>query len=276
MSVCARISKAILVAAGFAVAAAGPACAGDPARPARVVSVNLCTDQLAMLIAAPDQLKSVSYVAADPSVSLMADEARKVGVNHAGAEEIYLLRPDLVLAGRYSASESVAMLRRLGVRVEIVEAAESIDQLRTGIVQMGGLLQREARAAEVLAGFDAAMAAISPNSESGARIAATYGASGVTASAGTLAGDAMRRAGLILLADRIALPPGGTIALETLVMQAPDLIVTGTRQDGQSNAQAVLDHPALAAMNASRVQVPDRDWICGLPAIAGAVKRLSE
>ena len=44
----------------------------DPA-PRRVVSINLCTDQLAMMLAAPGQLVSVSQLAGDPHSSAMAE-----------------------------------------------------------------------------------------------------------------------------------------------------------------------------------------------------------
>ncbi len=60
------------LATGFALWAgvvwAGSVWAGPPER---VVSVNLCTDQLAMLLAAPGQLISVSHLASDPLSSSM-------------------------------------------------------------------------------------------------------------------------------------------------------------------------------------------------------------
>ena len=43
--------------------------------PERVVSMNLCTDQLAMLLAGPGQLASVTYIATHPRASAMAEEA---------------------------------------------------------------------------------------------------------------------------------------------------------------------------------------------------------
>src|SRR5690606_19064584 len=60
-----------------ALALTGLACAA-PARaeppPARVVSINVCTDQYAMLIAGEGQLHSVSHLAADPYSSAMVEE----------------------------------------------------------------------------------------------------------------------------------------------------------------------------------------------------------
>ena len=44
--------------------------------PLRVVSMNLCTDQLAMMLADEGQLISVSDIAIDPNMSPMAEAAR--------------------------------------------------------------------------------------------------------------------------------------------------------------------------------------------------------
>ena len=54
---------------------AGPLGAQTPDAPLRVVSMNLCTDQFALMLAAPEQLISVSYVSADPVTSPLADIA---------------------------------------------------------------------------------------------------------------------------------------------------------------------------------------------------------
>lgn len=254
----------VKLAAALVITVAGAAAAA----PARVVSMNLCTDQLAMLIAAPGQLQSVSWLAADPSVSLMPDQARATGLNHGSAEEVFLQAPDLVLAGTYSTGPTTQMLRRLGLRVETLPPTTSIEDIRAAIPQMGDLLGQPARAAQVLADFDAALAAL-PRTD--ARLATTYGANGYTSGPDSLSGDVMRRAGLMLLAEG-----GGQIALEQLVMAAPALIVTGSRYPTPSRAEAVLDHPALAAIPAARLTVPDRDWICGLPAIASTAERLAQ
>src|SRR6056297_3507789 len=111
-----RLSR--LISLGSALAVAGSvavtAAQADPA-PRRVVSINLCTDQLAMMLAAPGQLISVSDLAADPHRSAMAEAARAYPVNHGRAEEVYLLDPDLVLTGAYNARATVEMLRGVGL-----------------------------------------------------------------------------------------------------------------------------------------------------------------
>lgn len=262
----------VRLAAALAITLAGAAAPVLAEAPRRVVSMNLCTDQLAMLVAAPGQLASVSWLAADPSVSLMSDEAKGFPLNHGSAEEVFLHAPDLILAGTWSTGPAVEMLRRLGFRVETLPPANSIAEIRDQIARMGALLGQPDRAAVVLARFDADLAAIQPGP---ARLAATYGANGMTAGPDSLSAEVMQRAGLVPLSERLGLA-GGHLALEELVMAAPEMLVTGSRYDPPSRAESITDHPAFAAIPAERRSVPDRDWICGLPAIAGTAARLAQ
>ena len=64
------------------VAAALAAAPAHADAPRRVVSMNLCTDQLAMLVAGEGQLLSVSPLSADPRGSAMADVAAGYPLNH--------------------------------------------------------------------------------------------------------------------------------------------------------------------------------------------------
>lgn len=262
----------VRLAAALAITLAGAAAPVAAEAPRRVVSMNLCTDQLAMLVAGPGQLVSVSWLAADPSVSLMSDEAAAFPLNHGSAEEVFLHAPDLILAGTWSTGPAVEMLRRLGLRVETLPPANSIADIRDQITRMGSLLGQPDRATAVLARFDADLAAITPGP---ARLAATYGANGMTAGPDSLSAEIMSRAGLALLSERRGLA-GGYLALEQLVIAAPEMLVTGSRYDPPSRAESITDHPAFAAIPATRRTIPDRDWICGLPAIAGAAARLAQ
>ncbi len=242
--------------------------------PRRVVSMNLCTDQLAMALAAPGQLRAVSWLARDPGASLMAAEAAGWPVHRGLAEEIYLLRPDLVLAGSYSGRATVEMLRRLGVRVVTVEPARSLDDVRTEILDMGRLLHREAAAEAMVAAFDARLAAL--RQEGGPHpLAATYAANGYMTGSESLPGDAVRAAGYEDLSARLGLASGGMLPLELLLMAGPDLVITGARNPGRSRAEDILLHPALADLPARKVEINDRDWICGLPAVLDTVERLA-
>lgn len=242
--------------------------------PRRVVSVNLCTDQIAMALAAPGQLVSVSHLAREPQSSAMVAEAQHYPVNYGGAEEIYLLAPDLVLAGGYGGA-SVALLHRLGVKVVEVPPPDSLADARAAITQVGAALGREAEAAAMLADFDARLAALARPAGADAPLAATWGPNGYSSGGATLAGDVLRAAGFSLLADRLGLQGAGYIPLEALVMADPALIVTATPYPGASRAEEVVTHPALSSLSGRVVHVPDALWTCPTPRLLDALALLS-
>src|SRR5207302_173609 len=48
------------------------------AAPQRIVSMNLCTDQMALLLAGPERIVSISFLGADPAESSLAGLARGI------------------------------------------------------------------------------------------------------------------------------------------------------------------------------------------------------
>jgi ABC-type Fe3+-siderophore transport system permease subunit len=145
----------VLAAAGLALAAAAPLRAEPPAR---VVSMNLCTDQLALMLAREGQLISVSDIAQDPLTSAMHEEASAVPVNHGGAEEIFLLQPDLVLAGVWSDPTTVSMLRSLGIEVAQMGVANSLADVPDRVREVATLLGREDAAEALIRRFETDLA----------------------------------------------------------------------------------------------------------------------
>ncbi|WP_233270622.1 ABC transporter substrate-binding protein [Chachezhania sediminis] len=247
------------------------------AAPARVVSMNLCTDQLAMLLAAPGQLLSVSWLARDPRSSAMPEEAEAYPFHHGGAEEIFLLNPDLVIAGRYTGRATVAMLERLGIPVLIVDPARSLDDVRDRIAEVGAALGRAEEADRLIAGVDARLASLRAAAPAIRKRAAIYAARGYTSGPASLSGAILDAAGLDNVAAEAGFAGGGQLPLEQLVMLDPDLVVLPTRWPAASVAEEILDHPALRSLQARARVAPltDSDWVCGTPAVLNAVETLA-
>ncbi|MBE1284206.1 MAG: ABC transporter substrate-binding protein [Rhodobacteraceae bacterium] len=247
------------------------------AGPSRVVSMNLCTDQLAMLLAAPGQLASVSYIARDTRASAMADEAMAYPINHGLAEEIYLLQPDLVIAGAYSTFTTTAMLRRLGVPVVVFQPANSLSDVRDRIKKMGEVLEREAAAADLLAAFDRQLAALDIEADGRPR-AALYSANGYTSGPASLAGQILEAAGLANVAAELGYDRSGRMPLEVLAMADPDLLVGTTPYPRASRSEDILGHPVVRhlAAQGGAGQIRDADWVCGTPHVLRAVETLAQ
>jgi iron complex transport system substrate-binding protein len=255
----------------LALACTTPALADAPGR---VVSINLCTDQLAMLLAAPGQLVSVSDLASDPQSSSMVDQAAAFAMNHGQAEEVYLMRPDLVLAGSYTALPTVDLLRRLGIKVVQVPPANSLAEAVDQVRLVGAALGQDAKADAVATEFAAGIAAARV---SGPRhSAAFYYPNGYTTGAGTLSDEVMALTGFDNIAATAGVTGGGVLPLERLVMAAPDLIVTSTPYAGSSRAEDILAHPALRAVQGRAVTDlhTNADWVCGSPYILRAIGQM--
>ncbi|WP_136441650.1 ABC transporter substrate-binding protein [Pacificoceanicola onchidii] len=243
--------------------------------PVRVVSVNVCTDQLLQLLAQPAQIASLSPLARDPRSSKLAQEAGAYPQNDGKAESIALQEPDLIVTGLYTAKATTEMLRSLGHRVEIFPPAYSLDEARDAIARMGGLLGPEAqsRADSLLAAFDSRLEALKATPGPRPRVAFYY-ALGNTAGSKSLAGDMMAAAGLTNIAIELNRPYGGALPLEQLILTDPDLILTGQPYDAPARATDLLDHPVLKATGTLREIKSGASWLCGTPFVLDAVEEL--
>ncbi|MEM6311644.1 MAG: ABC transporter substrate-binding protein [Pseudomonadota bacterium] len=250
------------------------AAAGAP--PQRVVSMNLCTDQLAMLLAGPGQLTSVTYLATDPRASAMVEEAKQYHSNRGLAEEIFLLEPDLVIAGAFSTKATVAMLKRLDIPVVVFDPAYSLADVRDRITLMGEVLHRTEAAQAMIEDFDARLHALTKDVTRNPR-AVLYYANGYTSGDKTLAGEILQAAGFANAAVEAGYGSGGTLPLEVLALTDPDIVITGSPYPGASRSEAILDHPVVQELRDGRESgtLTDHDWVCGTPYVLRAIEGLS-
>jgi len=269
----------IVIFSSCLLATAAPALLAEEQGPSRVVSMNLCTDQLAMLVAKPGQLFSVSDLAADPLGSVLAEQARGIPVNHGFAEEVLVMKPDLVLATVFTPRATVALLRRMGLRVEQFAPESSLEDIRTNVRKMGHALGRSPRAEEIVAVFDRELALVRGSTSPGAPLAALYYSQNLTSGAKTLGDDVVSSAGLRNLSRELGLRGMARLTLETVMMAEPDVLVTGHKP---SNAPALayenFQHPAMRRLllKSQQAPVPDKYWICGGPFTIEAVRLLAE
>lgn len=247
-------------------------------QPRRVVSMNLCTDQLAMLIAAPGQLYSVSHLATDPHSSVMVDEARGYAVNHGQAEEIFLMRPDLVLAGTYTTRATVDLLRHLGLQVEEFAPETSFNDIRANLMRIGNLLGQRSRAQALVAEMDRGLASLGAGARPDVTVAA-WEPNSYTSGTGTLVDAIISASGVTNIAASLGLKGMAKLPLESLILSRPDLVAgENPHYAAHSVAQDNFTHPAFRASLHRAVAVPlEASYtICGGPFTVEAARRLHE
>jgi iron complex transport system substrate-binding protein len=252
------------------------AAADATAAPHRVVSMNVCTDQLAMLIAGEGQLYSVSNIASDERTSALASQAGRYAVNNGFAEEIFMMKPDLVLAGTFTSQATVDLLRRLGFRVEQFAPASSFDDIRADLIRMGSLLGREDRAASLVSKMDQDLEALRARSVD-AKSVAIYYANSYAAGTGTLADAVIRAAGLRNVGETLGAVGVVRLPLELLVLADPDLVVAGdANYRAPALAMEAYAHPAFRALGSEAVASQGQYWICGAPFTVEAARLLQD
>lgn len=263
-----------LFIAVLAVALAGAAFA----KPQRIVSTNVCADQLALVLAGRERVISVSRLAIEPQISNYAEMARGIPVNNARAEEIIELKPDLVLGDVYTGAHANRIAETLGVRVHVIGAGMSLEDVRGIIRGVADAVGESARGAAMIGEMDTRIARA--RALPGAAISAlVYEPNGVTSGNGTLTHDVLLTAGLLNLAPTLMPGSYGSVPLESVIAAAPRLLVLDDAYVGSSSrAQSILRHPAFRSLEGRSVlySMPSRLWLCPGPWVGEAVERLAQ
>lgn len=242
------------------------------ASPQRIASLNLCTDQMLMMLVEPERIVSISFLSLqnERTPPELRGVASGLEVNHGLAEEILLQEPDLVLAGTYAARPAVGLLRRMGVRVEDFEPEMSFEDMRSNLLRMGELVGETQKAEAIIAAFDTELAAL--KAEAGEHqempVFADIDVNNWLAGSGTLSAEIVNAGGYRTLAETLGVVGHQNVPLEQLVTTDPDLMAMETPwSDPPSLATNGLQHPALQRMAATRevIDMPERFTICATP-----------
>jgi iron complex transport system substrate-binding protein len=272
----ARMTRAVLasaIASPLVVPMYAPALAADIA-PTRVVSLNPCVDTILVEIARREQIAALSFRSRDPTHSVIVEVANTYPITYETAEEVVTLQPDLVLATKHSALATRNALKRVGVRVVMLDVPESIDssfaQIRAVADVIGRPLQGEALIARLQRSIDAA--------RGGSRVTALiFQPSGLAPGRDTLISELMSVVGLENVAERYGIKRWGIVGLEQLVANPPELLMSDdVPQGARTWAERVVQHPALRSMQnqMTRAPFPQRQFYCGGPVIEFALRTL--
>jgi iron complex transport system substrate-binding protein len=272
------LAAVALAWAAGALAAEGPH-AGGVAKPSRIVSLDLCTDQLLVELVDRARIAAVTHLAADPTVSAIPEKARGIPITRGAAEDVLRYDPDLILAGPFGVSASVDLLRRLGRRVVIVPLPQDLDGVRTAVRTVAAAVGAEREGEALIADFDRRLERLAEPRAEPVRTAVIYQVGGTVSGPGSLADAALAAAGFRNMASDYRLTRGGQAPLEVLLADPPDLLVLSSGAEEYRTALADnLRHPALRLLRQRRasIELPWRHWLCGTPHVVEAVERLAE
>jgi len=256
MRVCASFLAISLLALGRAEAA-----------PRRVASLNLCTDELVLLLAAPERIVSVTHLAQSEVETPLWRRARRYRRNDGSLLSVAPLRPDLVVTMGGGARDRLRVAERLGIATLDLPFAQSLTDIGESIRRLAIALDRRREGAALLR----RMAALVRSAPSSRRDAIWLGGGGRTVSAQGLEAQWMALAGLRQRPLR-----GDRVSLETLLARPPAILLRSDYRQGQySNGQRWLAHPAARHVRGTRSMPTDgRRWTCMGPLLIDEIVRL--
>ena len=252
---------ACILAASLALTGAAEAA------PRRVASLNLCTDELLLTLAAPGQIASVTHLSGHEAETPLWRQARHYRRNDGSLLSVAALRPNLVLTMGGGARDRTRIAERLGIEVLDLPFPNSIADVEQGIATVAAALGRETEGRRLLA----RIAMLKRTRPAAAADTIWLGGGGRSVGADSLAGAWMRLAGF-----RQRPLKGDRVSLEQLLVHPPAILLRSDYRSGQySGEQRWLAHPLAEGTRRSRAIATDgRRWTCMGPLMVDEVLRL--
>ncbi|WP_324750210.1 ABC transporter substrate-binding protein [Sphingomonas sp. LY54] len=252
---------ACILAASLALSGAAEAA------PTRVASLNLCTDELLLALAAPGQIASVTHLSSQEAETPLWRQARRYQRNDGSLLSVAGFRPDLVLTMGGGARDRTRIARRLGIRVLDLPFPASIADTEQAIMTVAAALGREAEGRRMLT----RISALKRSQPASAADTIWLGGGGRSVGANSLAAQWMRLAGFRQRPLR-----GDRVSLEQLLVRPPAILLRSDYRSGQySGEQRWLAHPLARGTRRSRAIPTDgRRWTCMGPLMIDEVQRL--
>ncbi|HEY7977434.1 MAG TPA: ABC transporter substrate-binding protein [Rhizomicrobium sp.] len=220
------------------------------AAPQRVVSTFLCTDEYVYRLVPRDRIAALSYLSADrhPVVSTIVNKVKGIPLTRGSAEEVLALHPDLVVM--YQGTNPRLRAHLVETHTPFVETkwANSIADIRDVTRQLGAALGEMDRAEAMITDMDAKLARAAKHAPRPAVTTLIYEPNGY-ANSGGVSDDILSRIGLRDVAARMNQTRSGTVPVESLIANPPQLLIlNGEREATPTRADLVLKHPALRAL----------------------------
>ena len=270
-----RVSSLAAVAMVGVLAASMPC---NAAGKARIASINVCTDQLLLALADAAQIVGLSPYSRDAARSWAAADAGRYQRLSGDAEDVLILKPDLVVASRFTKRPTIELLHDKGVRIVEFDVALSLAEARDQIRQMGELVGDRERADVQIARLDDAVERARTAAARKNYRVLPLSRRGWVSGRESLTSSLLEVAGLSNAAGEIGFRGGGLASLETIVSARPDFILVDDDSPfAEDQGRAFLLHPVLERLYppAKRLMVPERLTVCGGPMLAEALERLT-
>jgi len=232
----------------------------------RVASVNLCTDEMLLLLAKPDEIASVSFLSRDPRETVLWREARRFPANDGTIEQVLSEHPATILNMGGGGRSRAYLASRIGIHPIDIGLPMTLDDVVSNLRRVAAVLGDVHRADPWARRIEALRRSAPAEAEDTIWISG----GGFTLAPDSLGAQWLRLAGL-----RQRPIVGGKASLETLLTAPPKTLVISDYRSGQmSGGVRWLSHPIVQHAASRRIVTDGRAWTCMGPFMIAEIERL--
>jgi iron complex transport system substrate-binding protein len=252
------------------------------ARPMRIVSQSLASDEMLFPMVAPDRLVGLSSLSRDPKYSnVVAEAARHPAPAIETAEDVVRLRPDLIFVTTYSRAEVVEVLESTGATVYRLANFDDFDGVMTNLRRIGAAVGEEAAAERMVAAMQRRLAAVAARRAGRPPLRVLSFSGGFTAGRGTTFDDIVRHANAVNEAAARGIEKFPRVSEEQVLAWNPDVLVAGTLPgEADGVRRRLLNGPGVGQTTAARrnqiVLIESRRLLAVSPHVVEAVEQLAD
>jgi iron complex transport system substrate-binding protein len=252
-----------------------------PARPVRIVSQTLASDEMLFPMVPPERLVGLSSLSRDPKYSnVLAEATKHPAPSIMTAEDVVRLRPDLVFVTTYSRAEVVQILESTGAPIYRLASFDDLDGVMANIRRVGEAVGEEAAAERMITDMRRRLAAVAARRAGRPPLRVLSYSGGFTAGRGTTFDDIVRRAGAINEAAARGIDKFPRISQEQVLAWNPDVLAAAYFPgDEASVRRQLLSGAGVGQTTAARrnhiVLIEERRFLAVSQHVVDAVEQMA-
>lgn len=235
--------------------------------PERVVSLNMCADELVLLLAAPDQVFSVTHLSQDRHEFPFWRTARRYRANDGSIASVAGMQPDLIVTMGGIARDQERLAARIGAQIVILPYPQTLEDIETATLQVAAALGREERAR----GFISALRHLEATRPATSTEAIFLSDGGLGVASASLDAQWLSLAGVAVPNNQ-----GGRVTAEQMLIDPPTAVVRSDyREEQVSRGQFWPGFRFLERSAHTRtVSTDGRRWTCSGLSLLPEIMRL--
>lgn len=257
------------------------------ATPQRIVSINLCTDELLVRLVSRERIAALTKHSENPDISTIAATVHGIKKIRGSVEDVISCNADLLIGGRFSHKETLHFFQYSEIPVLVFNVPKNFEDIYTDIRRLAKAVSESEKGEQIIKEMEEELLALKRDSPSQSfegtaplrkqKRAIFFQSGNLVPGSGTFENAIMEAASLENVAVSLGIQEYGSLPLEKLIEIKPDILIFSSDQkQGRTVRGEVLSHPAIkdGLPGLRTVTIPSSFLNCGSPASVEAVRLL--